>query len=303
LVLVAKPFTIEQLGEGQWRVQVQAGSKEQLSEIVPHIAAVLKIPEERLREQIAAAQGSIVSQRPAAIYQQIVFGGPDALRSMVKASLVLWSTLVGNDEIRSAPYHAARDFVVNGDEQFLLKQTHLDSRFFVDVERMKFAFGPIFNLIYVRSDQAGRVIGHFTLYNAVAWQFTLAETGAAPNAKIGLISNPLNPSQWSDRAAEGFDVPFEWLSSPDYSDEMVRSKARLEAIMQLYVDTSYPKARIRIIEECFRKLDLTPDEAVPPEKWVELSQLIARRITNHTFSLREEEPISSETIADMIRKT
>jgi hypothetical protein len=161
LALVAKPFTIEQLGEGQWRVQVQAGSKEQLSEIVPHIAAALKIPEERLREQIAAAQGSIVSQRPAAIYQQIVFDGPDALRSMVKASLVLWSTLVGNDEIRSAPYHAARDFVVNGDEQFLLKQTHLDSRFFVDVERMKFAFGPIFNLIYVRSDQAGRVIGHF----------------------------------------------------------------------------------------------------------------------------------------------
>jgi len=157
---------------------------------------------------------------------------------------------------------------------------------------MKFAFGPIFNLIYVRSDQAGRVIGHFTLYNAVAWQLRWPKLVPHRNAKIGLISNPLNPAN-GRRAAEGFDVPFEWLSRvPIIPTEMVRSKARLEAIMQLYVDTSYPKARIRIIEECFRKLDLTPDEAVPPEKWVELSQLIARRITNHTFSLREEEPIS-----------
>jgi len=32
---------------------------------------------------------------------------------------------LATNEIRSAPYHAARDFVVNGDEQFLLKQTTL----------------------------------------------------------------------------------------------------------------------------------------------------------------------------------
>jgi hypothetical protein len=236
LELVTKPFTIEKLGNGQWNVQIRARSEEHLAEIVPHLAAALKIPEERLREQLAAAQGSIIIQRPRAVHHEFAFGGPDAIRSMVKASLVLWSTLVGNDEVRSTPYDAARHFVVNGDQLFMHDRTHLDSRPFVNIERMKVEFGPLFNMIYVRSDATGRVVGHFTLYNAVAWQFTLAETGGRLNAKIALISNPLDPSRWSDHAAEDFDVPFEWLNSPDYSDEMVRSKARIDAILKHYFD-------------------------------------------------------------------
>jgi hypothetical protein len=148
-----------------------------------------------------------------------------------------------NDEVRSAPYDAARQFVVNGDEQFFSLRTHIDSRPFDDIEKMKAAFGLMFNLIYVRSDERGRVVGHFTLYNAVAWQFTLAESGGAPNARIALISNPLDPSRWSDHAAEDFDVPFEWLNSPDYSDEMVRSKARIDAILKHYFDLNNPNNR------------------------------------------------------------
>jgi hypothetical protein len=99
-------------------------------------------------------------------------------------------------------------FVLDGDEQFLRNRPHMDSRQFVDVERMKAAYGLLFNMIYVRSDELGRVVGHFTLYNVIAWQFTLAEAGGTPNTKVALISNPLEPSHWSDRAAEEFDVPF-----------------------------------------------------------------------------------------------
>jgi hypothetical protein len=167
---------------------------------------------------------------------------------------------------------------------------------------MKAAFGLMFNLIYVRSDERGRVVGHFTLYNLVAWQFTLAECGGTRNAKIAIISNPLDPNQWSDRAAEDFDIPFEWLNNPDYSDDFVRSKARFDAIMKLYFDVNTPKERARLIDECFRKLNIVPGESVPPDRVKELSSLIAERITHHTFGLPEDEKLSPERIAEMLKK-
>ena len=302
LELVAKPFTIERLGDGRWNVQIRARSEEHLAEIVPHLAAALQIPEDQLRAQLAGAQGSIINERAGAVHHGLRFGGPDAIRSAVKASLVLWSTLVGNDEVRSAPYDAARQFVVNEDEQFFSLRTHIDSRPFGDIERMKAAFGLMFNLIYVRSDERGRVVGHFTLYNAVAWQFTLAESGGTPNTRIALISNPLDPSQWTDRAAEDFDVSFEWLNNPDYSDEFVRSKARVDAIIEHYFAVNIPKERARIIDECFNKLNIAPGETVPPDKVRELSNLIANRVMHHAFGLPEEEKLSPERIAEMLKK-
>ncbi len=302
LELVATPFTIERLEDGRWNVQIRARSEEHLAEILPHLAAALQVPEEQLRAQLVGAQGSIIYQRAGAVHLGLLLGGPDAIRSAVKASLVMRSTLVGNDEVRSAPYDAARQFVVNGDEQFSLNRTHIDSRSFGDIERMKAAFGLMFNLIYVRSDERGRVVGHFTLYNAVAWQFTLAETGGTPNAKIALISNPLNPSQWSDHAAEDFDVPFEWLNNPDYSDEMVRSKARIDAILKHYFDLNNPKAIGQIIEECFKALNVAPGEAVPPDRLKEFSNLLSRRVALHTVGLPYEETLSPERKAEIFQK-
>ncbi len=210
--------------------------------------------------------------------------------------------MVGNDEVRSAAYDAAREFVLNGDEQFSLNRTHIDSRYFVEVERMKAEYGLMFNLIYVRSDAAGRVVGHFTLYNMIAWQFTLAETGGTPNAKIALISNPLAPGKWSDRAADDFDVSFDWLNSPDYSDGFVRPKARLDAVLEHYFELNTPKEHARIIDECFKQVGIEPGAAVPPDKVRALSNLISSKLTHHVFGLPLEEKLSSEETARMLSK-
>jgi hypothetical protein len=302
LEVADKPFTIERLEDGKWNVQIRARSKEHLAEIIPHLAKALKITEENLRAQLGGAQASLITGRPGAVRHDLLLGGPNAIRSAMKACLVLWSTLVGNDEVKSAPYDAARKFVLDGDEQFLRNRPHIDSRQFVDVERMKAAYGLLFNMIYVRSDELGRVVGHFTLYNAIGWQFTLAEAGGTPNAKVALISNPLDPSHWSDRAAEEFDVPFAWLNSPDYTDEFVRSKARFDSIIQHYFDTNTPKERSRIIDERFAELGIAPGESVPPSKVSELSRLIGSRITHHAFGLPEEQKLSPEQIAALVKK-
>jgi hypothetical protein len=134
---------------------------------------------------------AFISERPEAAGHAIAFGGPEAIRSMVKTALVLWSTLVGNDEMKR-PYDSARSFASAGDEQFTLDRAHLDSRYLDDVEKMKAAYGPLFNLIYVRSDETGRVVGHFTLFNAMAWQFTLAESDGAPNTKMQINIDAAN---------------------------------------------------------------------------------------------------------------
>jgi hypothetical protein len=302
LELADKPFTIEWLDDGKWNLHIKARTEEHLDELIPHIANALKTTEDNLRQQLSGARASLITQRPDFIRHDLELGGLDAIRSAVKSCLILWSTLVGNVEVRSTRYHAARNFVLCGDERFLREFTHIDSRYLADTERMKSAYGIIYNLIYVRSDDTGRVIGHFTLYNAISWQVTLAEGGGTPNAKIGLISNPLDPSCWSDQAAEEFDVPFEWLNSPDYTDEFVRSKARIEAICRLYFDLTMPKEHSRIIDECFAELGIAPGAALPPNRAEALSQLIGRRIALHTLGLPEEQKLSPDQIAALIKK-
>jgi hypothetical protein len=52
-----------------------------------------------------------------------------------------------------------------------------------------------------------------------------------------LISNPLDPAEWSDTIADEIDIEFGWLDTPDYSDEFVRARERLEATMRYHVET------------------------------------------------------------------
>ena len=154
--LVAKPFVIEKTEDGKWNVQIQARSEAHLAEIIPHLAAALRIPETDLKSQIMQAKGSLVIQRPGVVYHSLAFGGPDAIRSAVKAALILWSTRVGNDEVRDSAYEAARRFAMEGDDEFVRSRTHIDSRSFPDVESMKAAYGLMFNLIYAKSNESGR---------------------------------------------------------------------------------------------------------------------------------------------------
>jgi hypothetical protein len=302
LELANKPFTIEKLSDDSWGVHLTVNSEEDVDRYIPHIAAQLGIPENRLREQIAHAQMSRISERPDPIGHQSSFGGPDAIRSMVKSALILWSTLVGNEDVRSTPYDRARHFVREGDEQFVRTRSNLDSRHHLDAAQMVNDFGPLFNLISVRSNESGQVIGHFTLYNLLGWQFVLAEEGGTPNRKIALISNPESPSRWSDEAAALFDIPFEWLMRPDYSDEMVRSNARMEAMLKHYVRSSQPRALSEIADECMASLSLAPDQALTPEQQIEFAKLLSYRLGLYVMSLPYVETLSSERAAEIVRK-
>ena len=200
---LTKPLSFVPSDVGSLRVSVSASSFEEIAKLIPHIAAKLKLREERDLQQLTAAPAKVVSRRPGLVHHSVAFGGPLAIRSFVKSALVLWATLVGNDEVKSAAYKATRDLVLIGDDEFVRERVKLDSRPLRQVDEMRRRFGNFFNVIYVRSNEAGRVFGHFTLYNMMSWHFILAERGGTPSLKIGLISNPSVPTTWSDTIAEG----------------------------------------------------------------------------------------------------
>jgi hypothetical protein len=199
-------------------------SLEEIDRRIPNIAAALGMPEEHVREQLVNGKAMMIEQRPATVLFNMIFGGPEAFRSAAKSCLVLWALKVGNDEVRGEPYRAVRDFILGDDDGFIRRRTQVDTRPLEQVDAVKQAYGPLFNLIYVRSDYAGQVIGHFTVYNMVASQIVLAEHGGTPNQVTGLVSDPLSPGDWSGAAARLFDVPFDWLSQPKYDIGMARSR-------------------------------------------------------------------------------
>ena len=204
--LRGKPFSIDNRADGGWDLEIRANSEAHLQSLMPGIATQLGISLDSLRTQILST-GTVMEQRSYLdeVGQHLGFGGPDALRSITKSALVLWSSLVGNEEVRSDPYEAARSFVTNGDKDFNLESTCLDTRKLPFENEAKAAFGPLFNLLYICSDDIGRVIGHFTLYNFIGWRFILAEHGGSRDLRVALISNPENPSHWSSEAAAKFD--------------------------------------------------------------------------------------------------
>jgi hypothetical protein len=92
---------------------------------------------------------------------------------------------------------------------------------------------------------------HFTLYNVIAFQVVLAESGATPDCQIALASNPVKPEVWSRLAALEFDVPFSWLSPPDYQVE--QAKQRLADMTEYYFGSQTPKELDRMIEDVLQK--------------------------------------------------
>lgn len=296
LVPVVKPFSIAERPDGSFNIEINARSLEEIDRLIPNIAASLRMPESDVRSQLSAAKARIVERRAGIVRFPLSFGGPDAIRSAAKACMILWALKTGNGELRRQPYEATRAFVTIGSDEFLKSCTALDSRLPGDVEQMKDAYGPLFNLIYVRSNEAGRVVGHFTFCNTLGFQIVLAESGGVPSERIGLVSNPLSPSDWSDEAAALFDVPFEWLDHPEYDETFETQRERISEVMRTYVDRSRPKELHRIVNAVTKKYGLGEDDPVPEGLQNKVFSEISARVAAHALSLPFVEAVTEDQL-------
>ena len=208
-----------------------------------------------------------------------------------------------NSEIISSLYDKVRTFI-NGDQvnSFLANSMSIETDYLPSHEVLVDRFGPMFNLIYVKSDRFGRVVGYFNLYNLVGWKVVLAESGGTPNRHIGLCSNPMEPKIWSDNISDEFYVDFEWLN--DFGG-LFDSKVIKERFSEVQKQHSLKKGCqeiSNIIDDvCQRKYNLLPDQAIPDEIRGLIFAEISDRVAHLILRLPHEAAATTGEIADMLK--
>ena len=302
--LVKPPFTVTDLPGGKFDVQIYARTPEDIRNMAPHLAARLRMPEEEVIKQIAqSGQASLIEKRPEGVHHRIAFGTEKSLRSVTKSCLVLFATAAGNEAVRSALFDEARSCVLQGGPEFAKTQIQIDSRDVPGLDEWKERFGPFFNLIYVRSNEAGRVIGHFTIYNTVSWQIVLAENGAPPNLVAVIASNPLDPTIWEDDATKLPAIPFAWLDEADRNYELESARQRLIAMAKHHTDAALEAEIECICDDVFAKHRVTTDDqpVTDPAIMKAITGEIAQRLAAYALRLPHEQKLSLEEVETMLR--
>lgn len=302
LEIVKPPFTVKQREDRTAEIQIHVQTSKAIKKMLPHLAAKLRITEAELMKQIKQGQAALVEARPGQMHQRMSFGGETPLRSVAKSCLVLLSMVVGNDAVKAMPFSAVRDFVVHGGLEFSKKRAQIDSRDVPGIDEYKKMFGPFFNLIYVRSNEVGRVIGHFTLYNAISWQIVLAEAGPPPNQTVALVSNPITPATWSDDATILPDIPFEWLEAVEHPYELERVRGRLVQMMEYHRDQSLKSEIGRIVDDVFDKYSINGERPVsdPTVQKAVLGE-ITQRLAAHALRLNHQQALGPEHIEKLLQ--
>jgi HNH endonuclease len=300
--LVTPPFTVTGFPDGRDKIEVNARSPEEFRRALPHLAARLRISEARLVELLKQGVIGTIDKRPSRFYLPISLGGDDAIRSATKSCLVLLATVVGNETMKSEAFAAARDFVVKGSEHFSRACVQIDSRDVPNADALKKDYGKFFNLIYVRSDSAGRVIGRFTLYNIISWQIVLADRGGPPDIKVDLVSNPLDPAAWRDSIADILEIPFHWLHVLDRDYELARVRERLISMMKHNHDRSLEVEIRRIVNDSFAKHGVSDsDDFIDPAKLHAICVETDARVAALFMRQPYEETFSAEQRADLFK--
>jgi hypothetical protein len=210
----AKPLTFESGLNGVIKVHLNVETLDEVNAFIPHIAAKTGVSEDQVRRQMEATEASRVSQAAPPFTTDLSFGGSEALRSVIKSCLVLCASKTNLETARGGGFAAARNFVTGGDEDFLHNRITLEDREIPGVERLISDYGPIFNLIFCKSDGNGRMIAYYGLYNTAYWNVVLAEQGAVPNRCFGMVSDPTENGRWKHFDAKTFDLEVTWMASP-----------------------------------------------------------------------------------------
>lgn len=297
--LTGKPFEIEYSDDGVATVLITARSQEELQKHIPNIAEQLRISPDELLKQINAEDVSYVTEPVEQVHHRLSLGGEEMLRSVVKSCLVLWSTHVGNDEVSSPTFEDARNFVTKGQDAFSRNRIQMDSRLLPCNEALTSKFGDIINLIYISSDNDGRLIGHFTMFNAIGWQIVLSEGGASSNSSIGLISNPLRPSDWSNKVASEFNVEFSWLAAANFEsfDDVQR---RFSKVIALHFEMGRPRVISKIINDICEEYDLSEDQHIPEEIREQVLAEVSERLAFFALRLPHSRALSPAELKKLL---
>jgi hypothetical protein len=136
----------------------------------------------------------------------------------------------------------------------------------------------VFNLIYVKSDGDGRVVGHSTFCDMLSWQIVLAEAGGPKDIKVALASDPLNPVNWDANLASTLDIDFSWLNEPKRNDELNRTKEGMHSVIKQHANRTRESNIGRIVESVSERYGISDQNAPIPQDRLNavVGEIIAR---------------------------
>lgn len=291
-----RPFTITQLPDGRQNIQLRVNAENaeaELARIIPDLTKALRVSEEEVRRMLAAGHVVRIEQRIGGEGEKLQFGGPEAMRSMLKTCLSLWTVRHGCDELCRPIYADAKQFVLTGNLKLVPRVTALAPETFSVPVDLADTYGPHFNLACVASNAAGRVVGYFRLYNLCAWRFVLCEAGGAPNAVSGLILDPSNPKQWNKFREDG-PITYEMLArSSQPADHFEDVRAAMTGMLGSYYSSAREREVGRIVERAIADHNLKEGDLLTREFIGDLAERVTcllmqvpycRRIDASTFA-------------------
>ncbi|MBV1834118.1 HNH endonuclease [Novacetimonas pomaceti] len=249
-----RPFVVTKKGS-YVEVIFNVSSFEELLRYVPHAAAQVGISEDVLWDRLESERGTLETRYPGEIQFTLECKQIDSQRSMVKSCMVLLATTTSNDQLKGPAFAAVRDFIFRKNETIGRGRINKDGRLMpkISYDYLKDNYGPLFNLIYVKSDSKGRTIAYFRLYNIYTWQFVLSEADGPKNAEIALASNPLDNEVWNADVAREISLSFDWLDSPNNTGSSETCKRQLEMAFKFYADRARSQICKNIVRETLEK--------------------------------------------------
>ncbi|MEJ5155752.1 HNH endonuclease [Gluconobacter wancherniae] len=288
----SKPFTVEAIDD-QVSVKFQVASLSELASYVPHAVAAAGVTEEALWSALEQQPGIEKVSYPNAVTLALNCKEVDSVRAIAKSCLVLLATQTGSDRLKGPEFSKARDFIKKCEAEAA------QGLFTEDGRRMPTAaydaliktYGPLFNLIYVRSNAEGRTLAYVRLYNIYTWQLVLAEAGGPPNQEIALVSNPLDNRVWSDTVATEMHLDFDWLDSPDRASSKGTALRQIETAFEFYEQLG----RSQVVNNAMQNAFATHYSAGEPLELDERGEAaygdIATQITLGIFRIPHVRPI------------
>lgn len=240
-------------------VSITARDAKHAQKLLRSVAQKFGIPSERHEEYVEQTMQNAHQQRQVvpAVQFTLELGCVMAQRSMIKACLVLWNEVVGNAELSSDRYDAARLFS-NGNQP-VAPLVEKDARQ-LPLSEKEYGTNP--NLIWVGSDDRGRVLGYYKVYGAIGWCFELCRTGAPPNLRRCLVSNPCNTAVRACGSDVLLDVSFEWVGAASAKD-FDEARRSLFSILLDAQSNALSREMDVIFSEVCREMGIDEDE-VPP---------------------------------------
>ena len=288
---IQKPLDFGEDEAGNKTLSITARDEGQLEQLLEAAVSALKLPVgSREAFKSKARQEAMVKSYPAAQFRgQIQLGSGRSKEAMVKACLVLWAEYVGNAEVCSDRYDAAREFALYStmppSDNFTFGT---DTR---EMPKLPEGFGENANVIWVGSNDAGVVRGYFNLYGAAGWTFKLCEASQRRNQQTVLISDPVDQSQWVCGPEHAGILNFDWVGvRPRYEDiDWSVAQAKIAALMAHGHQKMQDHAFSQIVQETFNEFGIEMDGYVPNERIPELSKRLAHKLTHLVMKTPNEE--------------